>query len=271
VALPAVFATSIAEEIPPDPTPAPALRAAVDRPQVAARTPRADLAARVEAAADFAAGRGGSIGFAIVSSRGEMRGRNEHDLFICASVVKSMLLAAELRRLDDGDLPLDPATRSLLERMITLSDNDAATAIYARVGDEGLYRVAKDAGMEDFQVQYSWGFARISAADMARMFSRLDRVMPERYLEYGRGLLGSIIPAQSWGIPAVAAPDGWSVRFKGGWLETDSGQLVSQAAELRRDGRTLGMAVLTDGQSSMAAGIETVRGVASRLLAGEGT
>lgn len=208
--------------------------------------------------------REGTVSFAIVDEGGKLRGRNEHDLFPSASVVKAMLLAAELRRLDEVGLPLDAATEATLESMITISDNDAATAIYARVGDEGLYDVAERVGMEDFQVSISWGYAQISAADMALMFSRLERALPPRYEKLGKDLLGSIVPEQSWGIPAVA--NAWNVRFKGGWRSTEAGQLVSQAAELRDGGRELAIAVLTDGQPSMEYGIETVEGVAARLL-----
>jgi hypothetical protein len=193
-----------------------------------------------------------------------MWGLGEHDLFHSASVVKSMLLAAELRRLDREGLPLDPETRRTLTAMITISDNDAATAIYERVGDAGLDEVAAAAGMTDFSVAESWGYARISAADMAMLFADLERVLPDRYARFAKHLLGSIVPEQSWGVPAVAR--GWDVRFKGGWRETGTGQLVSQAAELRRGRRKLGMAILTDGQPSMGYGIGTVEGVAARLL-----
>ncbi len=99
---------------------------------------------------------------------------------------------------------------------------------------------------------------------MALLFSDLDRVLPERDEGFAKDLLESIVAEQSWGVPAVAA--GWSARFKGGWRETETGQLVSQAAELSRGRRRIGMAVLTDGQPSMGYGIETVEGVAARLL-----
>ena len=220
--------------------------------------------AQVRDAERFAQRREGTISFAVVDAAGKLRGLGEHALFPSASVVKSMLLAAELRRLDEAGLPLDAATEATLEAMITYSDNDAATAIYERVGDEGLMEIADIVGMDDFQVSVSWGYAEISAADMALMFSRLERALPRRYEQFGKGLLGSIIPEQSWGIPAVAK--GWHVRFKGGWRSTEAGQLVSQAAELRDGGRELAIAILTDGQPSMDYGIETVEGVASRLL-----
>lgn len=219
---------------------------------------------RIKAAERYARARQGVASFAVVDERGVMWGRGEHDLFHSASVVKAMLLVAELDRCDAADEPLDDATRDMLTAMITISDNDAATEIYQRVGDEGLRSVAERTGMHDFQVSQSWGYARISAADMALFFAHLDQELPPRFARFGKSLLGSIIPAESWGIPAVA--DGWKVRFKGGWRGTPSGQLVSQAAELRRPGTTLGMAVLTDGSPSMGYGIGTLEGVASRLL-----
>ena len=152
--------------------------------------------------------------------------------------------------------------------MITYSDNAAADSIYYRVGDVGLYRVARAAGMPRFAVSGYWANAQITAADMARLFARLDAVMagPER--EFALGLLGSVISEQSWGVPD-AAGERWAVRFKGGWRETERGSLVHQAAELRRDGRSLAIAVLTDGQPSQPYAIRTVRGVARRLLAGD--
>ena len=150
--------------------------------------------------------------------------------------------------------------------MITVSDNDAATQMFDRVGPEGVAAVGHRAGMEDLETSTIWGATRISAADMALMFSDLDRVLPERFERFGKGLLGSITPAQSWGIPAVARPLGWNVRFKGGWRPDPTGQVVNQAAELDRNGTTIAIAVLTDEGPSMTYGIETVEGVASRLL-----
>jgi hypothetical protein len=119
--------------------------------------------------------------------------------------------------------------------------------------------------MKRFTVAGHWGNAQITAADMARFFGDLDRVLVRRYREYAKGLLGSITPSQRWGIPEAAEPK-WAVRFKGGWLPSHA--LAHQAAELReRHGpRELSMAVLTDDQPSHGYATETVRGIAERLL-----
>jgi Beta-lactamase enzyme family len=219
----------------------------------------------LDAAHRFASSREGFVSFAVVDTTGHEHGHAASTRYVSASVVKAMLLAAELRRLAAADLPLDPATQDTLHAMVTYSDNDAADAIYGRVGDAGLYDIARRAEMGGFEVSGYWANAQITAIGMARMFARLPEMFPSRHREYGLGLLGSVVPAQRWGIPA-AARDEWLVRFKGGWRSTDRGQLVHQAAELHEGDTRLSLAVLTDGQPSQAYGIETVHGIASRLL-----
>jgi hypothetical protein len=213
----------------------------------------------------FADSRAGSVSFALVDSRGEMHSDAPNQAYVSASVVKALLLAAELRRLAADAAPLDRATRETLRAMITYSDNDAADAIYSRVGDAGLIDVAARAGMEDFSVAGYWANAQVTAGDMARFFWRLDRTFAGPHREFAKGLLGSVVEEQRWGIPA-AAGEGWSVRFKGGWRATEFGQLVHQGAELRRGGERISIAVLTDAQPSQAYAQETIRGVSDRLL-----
>lgn len=220
-------------------------------------------AAGLRRAGEFAGSREGYVSFAVVNTEGKLRGRTMGRLYPAASVVKAMLLAAEVRRL--AGTAIDDQTDSLLRAMVTSSDNDAADAIYSRVGDAGLNAVAKKAGMSRFTVAGHWGNAQIAAGDMALLFADLDDVFPSRRAAYAKGLLGSVVAEQRWGIP-VAAGEDWAVRFKGGWLPDKA--LVNQAAELREVGgqRTLAIAVLTDAQPSHEYGVATVRGVAGRLL-----
>jgi hypothetical protein len=235
------------------------------RPPAERRPPIVPAPGALKEAWGYAQARGGSVSIAVVDTRGRLRGEDEHRRYSSASVVKSMLLAAELRRLEREGLPLDAQTESLLRAMITYSDNDAADTIYYRVGDAGLLEVARLAEMNGFTVAGHWGNAQITAADMARMFSESKRVYGGRHREFALGLLGSIVPEQSWGIPAAARPR-WAVRFKGGWVTTERGQLAHQAAELRDGSRHIAIAVLTDYQPSMSYATETVRGAAERLL-----
>jgi hypothetical protein len=215
----------------------------------------------------YARRRGGLVSFAVVDTKGRMLTREGGRLYVSASVVKAMLLVAELRRLAENGLPLDPLTEDVLKAMIAWSDNDAADSIYARVGDPGLLAVAEAANMRRFTVAGYWGNAQVTAADLAHFFSRVRRLLPRQHRRTGLRLLASVVPGQRWGLPRAAARGSWSVYFKGGWRATESGELVHQAGWLKDGNRELTIAVLTDAQPSRLYAIHTVRGIADRLVA----
>lgn len=209
--------------------------------------------------------RGGLVSFAAMGPGGHAVGFHENRRYVSASVVKAMLLVAELSRLDRTKLPLDDGTRATLRAMITYSDNDAADQIYYRVGDAGLYAVAKRAEMPRFTVMGYWANAQITAADTASFMWRLDRLLDVRRGGFGSELLAGIVDYQRWGL-AEAVPKDARLRFKGGWRSTGLGQLVHQAARVDRDGRRYAVAVLTDGQPSMEHAIGTVRLIGEQLI-----
>jgi len=247
--------------------PAP-IEAAPDARQALAggRTPRPPLPQRadVRRAGVFARARAGLVALAVIDTRGRMHGVRPRARFPAASVVKAALLAARLRALERGGQPLAEAERQRFEAMIRWSDNDAADAVYAAVGDAALVETVRRGGMRRFTIAGHWGNAQITAADGARFMSNLRRVLGERYRPLAMELLASVVPGQRWGIPEVAP--GWRIWFKGGWTDTRRGELVSQAALLERRGRRIAMAILTDAQPSQEYGRDSLRGVAARLL-----
>lgn len=213
----------------------------------------------------FAASRLGRVSFAVVDTSGTLacyRCRVSHH---SASVVKVMLLVSYLDHLAEESEALPADHEAYLDSMIRGSDNAAATAIYAHVGDEGLDELAEEAQMTDFRVSGSWGSARITAADQARFFAALDELTAPEYRTYVRALLSSIVREQSWGIPDISRPE-WETLFKGGWLTTRRGNLVHQVARLERGTSSMAIAILTDGNPSDFYGRETIRGIAIRLL-----
>lgn len=234
------------------------LRAHSERPPL----PTAD---QVLHARRFAEQRAGRISFAVVDTGGRLAcylcGLKYHS----ASVVKAMLLVSYLNQLSTSGEPLPADHEADLESMIRVSDNDAATAIYAHVGDKGLSDLAEQAQMADFRVAGSWGSAQITAADQARFFAALDELTAPEYRDYARALLSSISTEQSWGIPQVSRPD-WQTFFKDGWLTHEDGKLVHQVARLEKERSAMAIAVLTDGNPSDEYGRETIRGIAARLL-----
>jgi hypothetical protein len=225
--------------------------------------PEYPSAQRIAHAASFINGRSGHTAFAVVDTLGRLSGVRMHDTFHSASTVKSMLLTAYLQNLAGAHRGLDSSSRALLYPMIHVSDNNAASAVFAIVGQSGLNRVAREVGMTDFASSGAWGFTMISAADMARFFYVQDRLIPRQFDGYARGLLSGIDPSQSWGIPAAARPE-FQVFFKGGWLPSEG--LVNQCARLERPGITFAMSVLTTNGPGMAYGEGTLAGVAARLV-----
>jgi beta-lactamase class A len=225
----------------------------------------------VRRAQRFAAARG-DVSFAVMDRSLGLRGYDLDRQYSSASASKALLLAAELRRLDREGLALSSETKALLEPMIISSDNRAADAVYAQVGDEGLEEVAERAGMSDFEPTPGfWGGDQITAADMARFFYRLDANLPGPHRAYAKRLLARITPVERWGIPE-AVGGGWSVWFKGGWRppggEQNSGPVTHQAALLEhRRGEHLALAVLTNEAPWGGGGFEAIEGVARRLLA----
>jgi Beta-lactamase enzyme family len=222
---------------------------------------------RVRAATRFLRGRGGSASFAVIDERGRIHGYRRAVQYSSASLVKAMLLVAYLRRGEVRHRRLRGSERSLLGPMIRISDNDAATAIYGRVGASGLTRLARRTGMRRFVPNLVWGGTQVTARDQARFFFRIRGLVPKRHRSYALGLLRRVVPAQRWGIPR-AKPAGWRLHFKGGWVPDDDGWRVHQAGLLRQGHRKLAIAVLTRGSPSLGYGADTIAGVTARLLRG---
>src|SRR4051794_7873354 len=96
----------------------------------------------VNAAERFARTRRGSVTFAVRTECGEW-GRGQDHAVPSASVIKAMLLVAELRRGDVRDRPLTAGQRALLSPMIRRSDDAAATRVLGLVGGARLQEDAK--------------------------------------------------------------------------------------------------------------------------------
>lgn len=217
------------------------------------------------AARRFAGGRRGDVAFAVVGTDGRLSGLDPRRRFPTASAVKALLLVAYLDA--RGGRELTGGERQLLDPMIRRSGNRAASAVFRSLGADAVRRAAARAGMRDFLIGGNWSGALASPADLARLFARFDRLVPERHVAYARQLLETVIRRQSWGVPQAARP-AWRVFHKAGWRPSAGGRLVTQAALVQRDERRLAIAVMGDGFPWHGYGTLTVRGIARRLLRG---
>jgi zinc D-Ala-D-Ala dipeptidase len=219
---------------------------------------------RIRASLRYLRSRAGTNSWSLIDSWGRIHGFAPHRVYVSASLVKAMLLTAYLRGI--GNRMPNAGERASLGPMITVSSNDAADDVYYRVGDAALYRLAKLAGMTRFSIAGYWANAHFSGEDQARLFNKIDRLVPEASRRYVRTLLSSIVSYQRWGFSRYAAARGFSTFFKGGWRATGAGQLVHEAALFERGLLRFSMAVLTDGNPSHDYGTETLRGVAQRIF-----
>jgi hypothetical protein len=213
-----------------------------------------------------AAGRPGRVAFALVDERGRLRGgARARERYLSASVVKAMLLVAYLNRDAVRGRELRPDERALLDPMVRRSSNRAATRVRDVVGNAALAALARRAGMRDFATAPSWGSTLVTAADLARLFWRIDRLVVRRHRAYARAVLAGVEEERWWGIPP-ATPDGWTPLFKGGWRKLSNGRLAHQAALVERGGERVALAVLTDGSPDYGSGRRSVLLVARALL-----
>jgi Beta-lactamase enzyme family len=225
------------------------------------------------AARRYASRRPGDVSFAIVDLRSRVRGFQKARTAPAASVIKAMLLAAYLRQRAVRGRRLRTDEKALLEPMIRASDNAAGIQVAALVGSEPVERLARAARMRDFHWVWEpgWlgGLSQISARDQAAFFHRYPRYVPKRHRRFARRLLGSIVSWQRWGI-GEERPQRWRLYFKGGWGINDDGvgTVSHQVAFLERGHCRIALAILTEHNPSPADGIESLRGIAKRLLRG---
>ena len=124
--------------------------------------------------------------------------------FDSASVVKVTILGALLRKAQAEHRSLTRTERALAWAMITRSDNNAASALWAETGRSWLRRFLAQAGMThtDLGPGGAWGLTRITAADETRLLWLLlkaNRVLNTSSRHYALPLMADVVPAQRWG------------------------------------------------------------------------
>ncbi len=207
--------------------------------------------------------RRGDIAFAVRTEHRFYGYRPDHVEW-SASVVKAMLMVAYLDQPSVARRALNGYDTSLLDPMITQSENTAATAVRDIVGNGGLQVLADRVGMTHFATDPVWGMTRITARDQTKFFLHIESYIAPRHRAYALHLLASVVPWERWGIGEVA-PKGWKLYFKGGWGYS-TGLLDHQVVLLRRGCARVSIAVLTMYDGSHPYGKQTLRGIFSRLL-----
>lgn len=187
-----------------------------------------------------------------------------------ASIIKVDILATLLLQAQDAGHGLTQQERTEAEAMIERSDNDAATALWRRIGlAPGLEAANKRLGLSSTVggAGGMWGLTRTTASDQIRLLSAVfadggtssanGSALSTTSRNYIRTLMTRIAAGQSWGVSA-ASDSGWAL--KNGWLQRSTTGLwdINSVGQITSGTHHYLVAVLSDGNASMAGGIATV-------------
>lgn len=251
-------------------TPSPAVGSArtvdpaVIRVQCVAATHAYDKLA-IQMAHDVASrltGRASSVGLATTDSRtGITCTYHAGWHFYAASTIKVTILGALLRMAQEQNRQLTATEKSLAWRMITESDNNAATALWNEVGMTRMQHFLDLAKMSQTQLAYAWGLTQETAHDEMLLLNLLwtdNRILNKASRVYARYLMTHVVASQRWGAPS-GAPRSMEVCVKNGWLPyPGSTWEINSLGLFHSKTRTYTISMLTYNNPSMSYGIYTI-------------
>ena len=246
---------------------APAASASTAPPAVCGSSFHPALAARLTG--DIQAARRGRVSAVAVGIDDPGMGMtcwlNGSQHFDSASVVKVTILGALLRKAEDQHRNLTRNEAALATAMITRSDNNAASALWAELGRPYLQHFLNLAQMSQTALGPGgyWGLTQITAQNevfLLRLLLHPNSVLGAVSRSYALNLMAHVIPSQRWGVPA-GAPAGLTV--KNGWLPRAAhGWRIHSIGCFTGRGGGYSIAVLTQDNASMAYGVATVEAIA---------
>jgi beta-lactamase class A len=181
-----------------------------------------------------------------------------------ASVVKVQVLACLLLTAQDKKRELSATELSLAKRMIRLSDNDATTSLFSRLGRApAISKSNKRLGLTQTTVNSAWGLTKTTVDDQVKLLAKLAD--PKGPLnadsrDLAHQLMSTVDAAQDWGVPA-AAKKGEDFTVKNGWLprSTEGNRwIINTVGRIVSDDADLSIAVLSHNNGSMNSGITVV-------------
>ncbi len=213
----------------------------------------------------------------IVPGRATIYTHNGDELTPMASVAKVAIMVTVMDQAMRANRPLTEWEMSMLRPMITVSDNDSASALWEYIGGgAAVAETLRSMGLVNTvpNPMEAWGASRSTPKEVALLLSKiaLGEILDKPNRELALSLMGQVDPNQTWGISAgvptnqllhadVAIKDGWNPT-QGGWWVNSAGLVMPLGSQ-----PMYALAILTRQQPSMEYGIATIEGVASRVHA----
>jgi beta-lactamase class A len=192
---------------------------------------------------------------------------NGSQRFDSASIVKVIILGALLRKALDQHRYLTNTEAAEARAMITMSDNNAASALWAELGHAYLQHFLNLAGMAQTSLGPDglWGLTQVTAHDemlLLRLLTTANAVLDGPSRAYALRLMSQVIASQRWGVPA-GAPTTVTVHVKNGWLpRATHGWRIHSIGAFTWSKGWYSIVVLTEDNPTMAYGIATIEAIA---------
>ncbi len=235
------------------------------------------LASLSPTAANLIAASNGAVTLAVaLPGQGIVYTANSDTRLPLASVAKLLIMLTLLDGTMRPPRELSEDERESLNAMITVSDNDAADALWDEIGGSAGVRAFLDCvGITGvtFSPDDDWGDTAASGEAVAVLLARLETGdlldAPRRALALD--FMGRVIPDQHWGVTALAldVSPGVTVDVKNGWYPDDDGWRVTSAGIIvpKAGGQSYTIAVFTGGQSDLVSGIATIEAITRAIAA----
>lgn len=220
-------------------------------------------------AATIARDRKGLVGVAVYQlATGDFHSFQGTRAFPMYSTAKVPIMLAVLDRAVREERRVTDGERALIEAMIKVSDNDAATALITSVGGAAaVERYLERIGITNTHMStYAWGASTTTAQDMARLMGKLGNcsILVPRLCKYALQMMQNVVRSQKWGVSA-GVPDPAGVSLKNGWYPQKSGWGINSIGLVTSGGKQYAIAVYTNPDPSMAYGIETIERISAEI------
>jgi beta-lactamase class A len=153
---------------------------------------------------------------------------NEDRTFQTASIMKFDILATRLLQTQKAGETLSSGQRGQAFLMITQSNNQAASSLYADDHTaSGVSAANATFGLKNTHPGLNgvWGKTHTTAADQIRLLSAVFNPkgpLSSANQQYMMSLMAKVEPDQAWGITAAKTSDATGVYVKNGWDEMDA-------------------------------------------------
>jgi beta-lactamase class A len=240
---------------------------------------RVDPAIAVQAqVAQYLASSGTHASLALLDlTTGERIGYQDSVQFETASIVKVDILSTLLYQRQQAGGGLSTSQKATATKMITQSDNDAATSLWNQIGaTSGLAAANRVFGLTQTVpgTNGQWGLTKTTASDQIRLLQMLTNAsgpLNQTSRDYVLGLMNKVESGQRWGVPDAAAKQSTAVYVKNGWLSRSTENyewIINSIGRIVEPGHDWLVCVLSSYHPSMSAGVTQVEHAADLAVNG---